>query len=115
MMPIFEVVDVPILCFQSGLSAGETRPFLNQKLLDLSECRKCDGCCWGASVSSSMQARNCLTCWEGLGLEGSRPLPRIGFFGFQSHPQRIGMDRGPNPFRIGHTWILRVGGVFEFL
>ena len=31
------------------------------------------------------------------------PPDRIGFFGFQSHPKRIGMVRGPNPFRFGHT------------
>ena len=35
------------------------------------------------------------------------PPDRIGFFGFQSHPKRIGMDRG-NPGFLGHIWILRV-------
>ena len=27
------------------------------------------------------------------------PRSRIGFFGFQSHPKRIGMDRGFLPFQ----------------
>ena len=31
----------------------------------------------------------------------------------KSHPKRIGMDRGPNPFPIGHTWILRVGPLMD--
>ena len=29
------------------------------------------------------------------------------FFGFQSHPKRIGMDRGTPEF-LGHIWILRI-------
>ena len=35
------------------------------------------------------------------------PSDRIGIFGFQSEPKRIGMDRG-NPEILGHTWL--VGG-----
>ena len=44
----------------------------------------------------------------------SRPRSRIGFFGFQSHPKRIGMDRCKS-LSLGHTWNLRVSYSRPFL
>ena len=32
----------------------------------------------------------------------SKPIPRVGFFGFQSHPKRVGFEVYIIPF-LGHT------------